>query len=100
MFGVSPAFMVCLKLISELSHGIYYGVCTRNFQSWICAGDFNELLKSHEKLGSRLRPYGQMEKFREVLDEWGLLDLGFSGNKFTWSKSYPNGGIVWERLGR
>ena len=46
---------------------------------WIYVGDFNELLKSHEKLGSRLRPYGQMEKFREVLDEWGLFDLGFSG---------------------
>nr|POF09817.1 hypothetical protein CFP56_67425 [Quercus suber] len=44
---------------------------------WICAGDFNELLKSHEKLGNRLRPYGQMEKFQEVLDECGLFDLGF-----------------------
>ena len=41
-----------------------------------------------------------MEKFRQVLDECGLFDLGFSGNKFTWSKSYPNGGIVWERLDR
>lgn len=50
---------------------------------WICAGDFNKLLKSHEKLGGRLRPYGQMEKFREVLDECGLFNLGFVGNKFT-----------------
>ena len=56
---------------------------------WICSGDFNEPLKSHEKLGGRLRPYGQMEKFREVLDECGLFDLGNAGNKFTWSKSYP-----------
>ena len=56
---------------------------------WICSGDFNELLKSHEKLGGRLRPYGQMEKFREVLDECGLFDLGYADNKFTWSKSYP-----------
>ena len=30
---------------------------------WLCGGDFNELLKSHEKLGGRLRPYGQMQKF-------------------------------------
>ena len=41
-----------------------------------------------------------MEKFQEVLDECGLFDLGFSGNKFTWSKSYPNVGIVWECLDR
>ena len=27
---------------------------------WLHASDFNELLKSHEKLGRRLQPYGQM----------------------------------------
>ena len=32
MFGISLAFTVCLKLIFELSHRIYCGVCTRNFQ--------------------------------------------------------------------
>lgn len=53
---------------------------------WLCAGDFNELLKTREKLGGRLRPYGQMQNFREVLDECGLLDLGFVGTKFTWFK--------------
>ena len=67
---------------------------------WLCGGDFNELLKSHEKLGGRLRSYGQMQKFREVLDECGLCDLGFVGNKFTWFKTFPGGGVVWERLDR
>lgn len=50
---------------------------------WLCAGDFNELLKSHEKLGGQLRPYWQMQQFREALDECRLLDLGFVGHKFT-----------------
>ena len=67
---------------------------------WLCGGDFNELLKSHEKLGGRLRSYGQMQKFREVLDECGLCDLVFVGNKFTWFKTFPGGGVVWERLDR
>ncbi|KAL0008379.1 hypothetical protein SO802_009881 [Lithocarpus litseifolius] len=67
---------------------------------WLCAGDFNELLKSHEKLGGRLRSYGQMQLFREALDECGLFDLNFIGKKFTWFKHYPNGGSVWERLDR
>ena len=67
---------------------------------WLCGGDFNELLKSHEKLGGRLRPYGQMQKFREALDECGLFDLGFVGNKFTWFKTHPDGGVTWERLDR
>ena len=61
---------------------------------WLCGGDFNELLKSHEKLGGRLRPYGQMQKFREALDECGLFDLGFVGNKFTWFKTHPGGGVI------
>ncbi|XP_030939909.1 uncharacterized protein LOC115964800 [Quercus lobata] len=67
---------------------------------WLVGGDFNKLLKSQEKLGGWLRPYGQMLKFREALDECGLFDLGFVGCKFTWHKTYPDGGIVWERLDR
>ena len=67
---------------------------------WPYGGDFNEILKSHEKRGGRLRPYSQMEQFREVLDKCNLLDLGFLGNKLTWSRTYPNGGMVWERLDR
>lgn len=35
-----------------------------------------------------------------MLDECNLLDLGFSGNKFTWSRTYSNGGVVWEWLDR
>ncbi|XP_030963604.1 uncharacterized protein LOC115984727 [Quercus lobata] len=66
---------------------------------WLCGGDFNELLKSHEKRGGRPHPYGQMQKFREVLDECRLMDLGFIGKKFTWFKNYPSGGL-WERLDR
>ncbi|KAL0004665.1 hypothetical protein SO802_012226 [Lithocarpus litseifolius] len=80
----------------ELLRGLHRQVS----MPWLCGGDFNEILKSHEKRGGRLRPYGQIEKFREVLDECNLLDLGFSGNKFTWSRSFPNGGMVWERLDR
>ena len=34
-----------------------------------------------------------------MLDECGLLDLGFSGKKFTWFKNYPSSGI-WERHDR
>ena len=65
---------------------------------WLYGGDFNEILKSHEKSGGRLRPYSQIEQFREVLYECNLLDLGFSRNKFTWLRKYLNGGMVWERL--
>ena len=67
---------------------------------WLCASDFNKLLKFHEKLGGRLRPYGQMQLFHEALDECGLYDLNFIVKKFTWFKHYPKGGSIWERLDR
>ena len=50
---------------------------------WMCAGDFNELLWSHEKLGLGPRQDCKMKEFRDVLDECGLMDLGYAGDKFT-----------------
>ena len=65
---------------------------------WLCAGDFNEITKQSEKASGRLRSYSQMQIFREALDECGLLDLGYKGSTFTWSKHYRSGASIWERL--
>ena len=35
-----------------------------------------------------------------MLDECGFLDLGFVGNRFTWSKHFADGHSIWERLDR
>ena len=40
-----------------------------------------------------------MRAFRDVLDECGLKDLGYLGDKFTW-KGKKQGGMVFERLDR
>ncbi|XP_075661151.1 uncharacterized protein LOC142630978 [Castanea sativa] len=63
----------------------------RNAIPWLCSGDFNEITRSHEKLGGRNRPARQMEDFRDVLDECGFRDLGFVGGKFTWCNGHPDG---------
>ena len=67
---------------------------------WLCAGDFNEITKQSEKVGGRLRPFSQMQNFREALDECGLMDLGYIGSPFTWSKHYRSRASIWERLDR
>ena len=67
---------------------------------WLCADDFNEITKTHEKKGGRLRPYYQMNNFRDALDECGLMDLGFVGSKYTWFKNFGNEVVVWEHLYR
>ena len=72
---------------------------TQSQAPWLCAGDFNEVTKQSEKLGGRTRPHNQMQAFRDILEECGIMDLGFVGSKFTWHKHYDNF-TVWERLDR
>ena len=65
---------------------------------WLCARDFNEILRRNEKHGGSMRSQSQMQLFRDVVDECGFLDLGFVGPQLTWSKHYATGHLVWERL--
>ena len=67
--------------------------------TWLCAGDFNEITRAHEKSGGRLRPSKQMEDFRDVLDECGFQDLRFSSNKFTWCNGHGEGHTMWGKVG-
>ena len=47
--------------------------------SWLCAGDFNEILRSNGKHGGSSRSQSQKQLFRDVVDECGSLDLEFVG---------------------
>jgi hypothetical protein len=51
---------------------------------WLCSGDFNETLHSHEQIGGNERQEWSMEGFREVMDFCGFKDLGYSGLPYTW----------------
>ena len=61
------------------------------------AGDFNEILLSNVKLGGASRSETAMREFREVVDEYGFMDLGYVGKKFTWRGKHGDG-MVLERL--
>ncbi|KAL4597773.1 hypothetical protein ACB092_11G013300 [Castanea dentata] len=94
----------------------FYGepVCHKRFESWnklrqlqkkfnlpwLCARDFNEILGNSEKLGGSNRSQAQMQLFRDVVDECGFIDLGYSGHRFTWQKHFSTGHSIWERLNR
>ena len=66
---------------------------------WLCASDFNEILLSHEKLGGGLRSAAAMSEFREVVDDYGFMDLGYVGKKYTW-RGKRGDTMVLERLDR
>ncbi|MBA0754491.1 hypothetical protein Gogos_021309, partial [Gossypium gossypioides] len=53
---------------------------------WLVSGDFNEIMYSYEKCGGVPREESRMEAFREVLEEYLLEDLGYSGVWFTWER--------------
>lgn len=55
---------------------------------WICAGRFKEITQQGEKLGGALQSHNQEQHFREVINECGFMDLGFIGQRFTWSKHF------------
>lgn len=63
-------------------------------------GRLNELTKGDEKLGGNRSSHNQMQLFRDAIDECSLIDLGYSGSKFTWRKHFANGQLIWERLDR
>nr|XP_023878277.1 uncharacterized protein LOC111990725 [Quercus suber] len=65
---------------------------------WIMLGDFNEMLNNSEKFGGLPINIGRALKFKACLDACGMIDLGFSGPKFTWSNRREVNGLIQERL--
>lgn len=50
---------------------------------WCCFGDFNEVLEIKDKMEGTSRAHSQMQLFKDVLDQCGFVDLGYSGLNFT-----------------
>ena len=68
---------------------------------WLCCGDFNEILFNCEKEGGPPRAESSMLKFREVLEECDLHDLGFVRDVFTWRNHHHDvSSYTRERLDR
>jgi exonuclease III len=68
--------------------------------SWLCAGDFNEILEETEKWGGRRKALRQMRDFQEVVDFCHFQDLGFTGPRFTWQNGRDEDSFTQERLDR
>lgn len=64
-----------------------------NFSSmetpWLVLGDFDEILRQVEKLGSRPIKLTQALRFNDMVNDCSLIDRGFTGPRFTWSNLGP-----------
>jgi hypothetical protein len=56
-------------------------------------------VRIEEKQGKHSRSDRQMQLFRDVLDDCGFVDLGFTGPPFTWTNNRV-GDMTWECLDR
>jgi hypothetical protein len=67
---------------------------------WLCAGDFNEILRQEEQIGRNARNENEMALFRECLTDCRLTDLGYRGYDFTWDNRREGENNVQCRLDR
>ena len=51
---------------------------------WLYIGDLNYVLDQSEKLGGRPVASSSLCLFKQFIDHFGLVDLGFVGNFYTW----------------
>lgn len=66
---------------------------------WLILGDFNATLKDEETVGGIIGRSPAMEEFRECVYKMEVLDLHFTGMRYTWSGS-PHGVGVVKKLDR
>ncbi|XP_059288842.1 uncharacterized protein LOC132042262 [Lycium ferocissimum] len=67
---------------------------------WMVCGDFNSILGPEEKLGGTAYKLSKSLNFIECLTDCGLVDMGYSGNAFTWCNERKMEDIIWKRLDR
>jgi hypothetical protein len=58
------------------------------------------ILSQSEKYGGRPFASSSNDPFHSFLDSFGIVDLGFTGNPFTWSNKRQNHHLIKERLDR
>ena len=61
---------------------------------WVLLGDFNEMLAEDEKMGGLPLNRNRISAFRECINQCGLMDLGFHGPRFMWTKKIRFGIVI------
>ena len=75
-------------------------ISTLSSLSWLCVGDFNEVLRPEEHAGVGQRSNAQIQAFRDTIDICMLQDLGYSGHFWTFEKKVVGGSYTRCRLDR
>lgn len=71
-----------------------------NTKPWLCGGDWNLMLWQDEKQGGNPFDYAQARMFREAVDSCSLIELHYTGYKFTWNNNQSGDKNLQERIDR
>jgi len=67
---------------------------------WCIIGDFNDIFSNDDKRGRVQHPQWLFNGFREVVNDYGLIDMPMKGHAHTWSRRMGSNNVVEERLDR
>ncbi|XP_059288381.1 uncharacterized protein LOC132041688 [Lycium ferocissimum] len=67
---------------------------------WIVEGDFNVILKPEENLGGLPMHHKETAEFAHFVNNCGLLELKFSGSRYTWWNGRIEEDFIFKRLDR
>lgn len=67
---------------------------------WCVAGDFNMVMDAMDKKGGRQMVSSSRFNLRQLTDDLGLIDLGFTGKRFTWNNRRSGLDNIQERIDR
>ncbi|KAK6786509.1 hypothetical protein RDI58_015034 [Solanum bulbocastanum] len=74
-------------------------VATKITSPWLVYGDFNEVTNASEKLGGKPINNTKCSSFIRCLDDMNMIDLGFTGQKYTRTNKHKNNKtLIMERL--
>ena len=68
--------------------------------SWLLTGDLNAILSLEEKRGGRNFGSSSHNDFVDFVQDFGLVDLEYNGNPFTWCNKRNGRNRIKERLDR
>uniref|UniRef100_A0A2N9HP80 Reverse transcriptase domain-containing protein n=1 Tax=Fagus sylvatica TaxID=28930 RepID=A0A2N9HP80_FAGSY len=67
---------------------------------WVMTGDFNDVLSGEEKWGGNQPVASRITEYRNCMNTCGMIDLGFSGPKYTWTNGQDISTLIMQRLDR
>ena len=67
---------------------------------WVMVGDFNEPLIDEDKFGGRGVHINRSLAFKDCLDRCSMVDMRFSGPRYTWTNKRDFNNLILEKIDR